>query len=69
MYKIIQNNKVVDVVQIPHFVRFLRSGHVAFTDKTSAQGIVGSDDKTLYYFVLFYTLVSFLLVIKSKVFI
>lgn len=50
MYKIIQNNKVVDVVQIPHFVRFLRSGHVAFTDKTSAQGIVGSDDKTLYSF-------------------
>ena len=50
MYKIIQNNKVVDVVRIPHFVRFLKSGHVAFTDKTSAQGIVGSDDKTLYSF-------------------
>ena len=50
MYKIIQNNKVVDVVKIPSFVSFLPSGHVALTDKISAQGIVGSDDKTLYSF-------------------
>lgn len=50
MYKIIQNNKVVDVVQIPRFVRFLSSGHVAFTDKTSAHGIVGSDNVTIYSF-------------------
>lgn len=50
MYKIIQNDKVVDVVQIPRFVSFLASGHIALTDKTSAQGIVGSDDKTVYSF-------------------
>ena len=50
MYKIIQNGKVIDVVQIPRFVSFLASGHVALTDKTSAQGIVGSDDKTIYSF-------------------
>jgi hypothetical protein len=50
MYKIIQNNKVVDVVQIPRFVSFLASGHIALTDKTSAMGIVGSDDKTIYSF-------------------
>lgn len=50
MYKIIQNNKVIDVVKIPRFVRFLASGYIALTDKTSAQGIVGSDDKTIYSF-------------------
>lgn len=50
MYKIIYNEKVVDVVKLPHFFRLLSSGHVAFTDKSSAQGIVGSDGKTLYSF-------------------
>ena len=50
MYKIIQNDKVIDIVQIPRFVSFLASGHIALTDKTSAQGIVGSDDKTVYSF-------------------
>lgn len=45
MYKILQNDKVVDVVQQPHFLRFLSSGHTAFTDKSSAQGILGSDGK------------------------
>ena len=28
MYKIIQNDKVIDVVKIPHFVYFLSSGHI-----------------------------------------
>jgi hypothetical protein len=50
MYKIIQNNKVIDIVQNPHFVRFLVSGHIAFTDKSSANGIVGSDKATIYSF-------------------
>ncbi len=50
MYKIIQNDKVIDVVQIPRFVSFLASGHVTITDKTSAQGIIGSDNKTIYSF-------------------
>lgn len=50
MYKIIQNNKIVDIVRLPRFVRFLSSGCVALTDKTSAQGIVGSDDFTVYSF-------------------
>jgi hypothetical protein len=48
MYKIIQNDKVIDVVQYHKFVRFLPTGHVAMTDRSSAQGIVGSDNKTLY---------------------
>jgi hypothetical protein len=48
MYKIVLNNKAIDVVKRPMFIRFLSSGHVAITDKNSANGIVGSDDKTLY---------------------
>ena len=50
MYKIIKNNKVIDVIEFPYFVKFLTSGHIAITDKSSAQGIVGSDDKTVYSF-------------------
>ena len=50
MYKIIQNNKVIDVVKYPQFIKFLASGHIAMTDKTSANGIVGSDDVTAYSF-------------------
>jgi hypothetical protein len=50
LYKIINNNKVVDVVQKPRFLRFLTTGHVALSDKSSANGIVGSDDSTLYSF-------------------
>ena len=51
MYKIIQNNKVIDVVRIPRFVSFLASGHIAIVDKTSADGIIGSDDKIVYSFI------------------
>jgi hypothetical protein len=50
MYKIIQNNKVIDVVKYPQFIKFLASGHVAITDKTSANGIIGSDNETAYSF-------------------
>ena len=48
MYKIIKDNKVIDVVRIPRFVNFLASGHIAITDKASAQGIASSDDKIIY---------------------
>ena len=50
MYKIMQEGKVIDVVKNPSFVKFLSSGHIAMTDKSSAQGIVGSDLKTVYSF-------------------
>ena len=50
MYKIIQEGQIVDVVRNPNFIRFLPSGHIAFTDKSSAQGILGSDYKTVYSF-------------------
>lgn len=50
MYKIIQNNKIIDVVKYPQFVSFLASGHITITDKTSAEGIVGSNNKTVYSF-------------------
>ena len=50
MYKIIREGQVIDVVRNPNFVRFLPSGHIAFTDKSSAQGILSSDNKTVYSF-------------------
>jgi hypothetical protein len=50
MYKIILDENVIDVVKVPHFFRVLPTGHITFTDKTSAQGIVGSNNKTLYAF-------------------
>lgn len=49
MYKIIYNNKIIDVVEAPQFVKILSTGHVALTDKNSANGIVGSDN-TVYSF-------------------
>jgi hypothetical protein len=51
VYKIISDNKVIDVVKHSKFVRFLPFGHIALTDKTSAQGIVGSDNETVYSFI------------------
>lgn len=51
MYKIISEDKVIDVVSQPKFVRFLQFGHIALTDKTTAQGIVGSDNSTVYSFI------------------
>ena len=50
MYSIIYESKIIDVVQNPIFVKVLPSGHVAFTDKASANGIIGSDEKTVYSF-------------------
>lgn len=50
MYKVIQNDKVIDVIKHPKFILFLASGHIAMTDKGSATGVVGSDDETLYSF-------------------
>ena len=43
MYKIIQNNKVIDIVKYPQFIKFLPTGHIACTDKTTAQGLVKDD--------------------------
>ena len=50
MYKIIYKSNIIDVVQNPKFLRFLASGHIAITDKSSAHGIAGSDDETIYSF-------------------
>ena len=52
MYSIIYENKIIDVVQKPTFIKVLPSGHIAFTDKASANGIIGSDEKTVYAFEL-----------------
>lgn len=50
MLKIIQNDKIIDVVNFPRYVKFLSTGHVAITNKGSAQGIVGSDTISVYRF-------------------
>ena len=50
MYKIMHEGKIIDIVRNPSFIKFLPSGHIAITDKMSAQGIVGSDAKTVYSF-------------------
>lgn len=49
MYKVILDNKIIDVIRHPKFVKFLANGHIAMTDKNSANGFVGSDG-TLYSF-------------------
>jgi hypothetical protein len=51
MYKIILDNKIIDVVRKPRFLKLLKSGFVAITDKSSANGIAGSDNKTIYSLV------------------
>ena len=51
MYKIILNNKVIDVVEKPRFLKFLKSGNIAISDKSSANGVLGSDYKTIYSLV------------------
>lgn len=50
MYKIVLNNKIIDVVKHPKFIKFLSNGFIALTDKNSSNGIVGSDGNTLYSF-------------------
>lgn len=50
MLKIIQNDKIIDVISFPRYVKFLSTGHVAITNKGSAQGIVGSDTISVYRF-------------------
>lgn len=50
MYSIIYQNKIIDVVQNPTFIKVLPSGHITFTSKTYANGIIGSDEKTVYGF-------------------
>lgn len=50
MYKVIQQNKIIDVVIDPQFIKFLPSGHIAFTDSTTADGFAIGN--TLYSFKL-----------------
>lgn len=47
-YKVIHDNNIIDVIKYPKFVKFLASGHVAMTDRQSADGVVGSDSETIY---------------------
>lgn len=49
MYKIIVNDKVVDLIRNPRFVRFLPNGNITLTDASSAHGFIGSN-RTIYSF-------------------
>ena len=48
MYKVSTDTYIVDLLEKVQYVRFLPTGHIAFTDKTSAQGFIGSDGITVY---------------------
>ena len=50
MYKVIQDNRIIDVVKHPKFIKFLTTGHIAMTGYSAADGLVGSDNETLYCF-------------------
>ena len=50
MYKIIKDNRVIDLVQYADFIRFLSTGRAIRTSKDFAEGIVGADNKTIYSF-------------------
>jgi hypothetical protein len=50
MYKIIKNNKVLDVIEYADFIRFLPTGRVARTCIDLAEGVIGSDEQTIYSF-------------------
>lgn len=50
MYKVIHNNRIIDVVKHPKFIKFLATGHIAMTGYSAADGLVGSDNETLYCF-------------------
>lgn len=49
MYKLMTRSLVVDVLNTVKYVRWLtRSNRFVLTDKTSAHGVYGSDNKTVY---------------------
>lgn len=50
MYKIIKDNKIIDVIKHADFIRFLPSGNAVRTCESLAEGIIGSDHKTIFSF-------------------
>ena len=49
MYKLMHNNMVVDLLENLHYVRYMkRSQRWIQTDSQSANGIMGSDNNTIY---------------------
>ena len=50
MYKIILDDKIIDVIKQPTFIRFLQHEHIVFTNQTLAHGVIGSDSRTVYSF-------------------
>lgn len=52
MYKVIYNNKIIDVIESPKFIRFLSNGHVSLANKSDAHGLISSNNRTIYRFDL-----------------
>lgn len=49
MYKVIYNSTIIDVIEKPRWVKFLYNiNKVTPTDRTSANGILSSDNNTIY---------------------
>lgn len=48
MIKIVQDNKVIDVVKYPRYVKFLSPERIALTNKALAQGVASSDNTKVY---------------------
>ena len=45
MYKVIYNNKVIDVIASPQFLKILPAGQVTFASKSVANGVAGSNNE------------------------
>ena len=49
MYKVIYKSSVIDVIDKPRYVRYIKqTGRVTICDKSSAHGLYSSDNKTVY---------------------
>ena len=50
MYKIIHEGKVIDVIRVPKFLKFISKNNIALASETTAEGVASSDGKTAYSF-------------------
>ena len=51
MYKIIKDNKVIDVIKYADFIRFLPTGRVIRTCENLAEGVISSNHSCIYSFL------------------
>jgi hypothetical protein len=51
MYKIIKDNKVIDVIKYADFIRFLPTGRIIRTCENLAEGVISSNHRCIYSFL------------------